>query len=670
MKYTTMRVFPKYNFALFLQHIFSQIMKKYGVLFLLLGVFQTARAYTPKADSLLKTGMAARSGELRLEALLLFCEEYRTFSYDSLKKYASLCMELSEKLHNDAGLAKSYYYLSLYYYKISNSDSSTHYLNLLDKPAHNTAEAGTLALEADCLSAGLLVKSGKHKAASSYYFKILSRSQQNKDTVGIIRSLNGLGWTRLEMEQYEEAKKWFLKAIGFSHSGRYDKDIIVVYSNLAPCYGALGNLDSARYAVEKSIDLSQQYNDLASQANSLNNLSNIYIELEDYNKAAQFIEQSVEIRQKIGDPYYIVSDLAQLSMLYSRIKRYKDGISLAEKGLKIAKENKLEPKLSLLYSSLFQNYYAQKDYKSSTEALLVMMDLKDTLYKRASAIGLAEMEVKYETAQKENTIQQQQFQLARKNYWIFGSVSVLGLGLLSGVIAYRNYHHKQQVKIQKMQLQQQTVLTESILQAEETERRRFAADLHDGLGQILTAARYNLAGIADDMQWDEEDKAVLHKAIALIDEGCKEVRTVSHNILPNSLLKSGLGNAVKDFIESINQKRLSVNFSATGLEEKLQTQTEVIIYRIIQECVNNVIKHADADKLDISLILDASGFSMSIEDNGNGFNLYQVNATKGMGLKSIKTRAAYLKGNLEIDTRPGKGTLVSLHIPSHEIYPA
>src|SRR5690606_4586910 len=122
----------------------------------------------------------------------------------------------------------------------------------------------------------------------------------------------------------------------------------------------------------------------------------------------------------------------------------------------------------------------------------------------------------------------------------------------------------------------------------ETERRRFAADLHDGLGQILTAARYNLSGIADELHWNEEDKTVLDKTIALINEGCKEVRTVSHNILPNNLLKNGLSHAVKDFIDRIDQKKLVVNFSATGLEEKLQTQTEIIIYRMIQESVNNV----------------------------------------------------------------------------------
>lgn len=644
-------------------------MKKYIILIVLLCAFRLTQAFTPVADSLLKVGLTAHSDEARLNALLLFCEEYRTFSYDTLRKYASQCVTLSKKLGDKKQLTRSYFYLSVYFYKMSDKDSATHYLNLVrtmaDKNSHNA-----LLLDADFLSVGLLIKSGKHKTAISNSFKLLSLSEQEKDTSGIIKSLNSIGWARLEMDQHDEAKKWFLKAIGYNLSGKYNKETIVVYSNLAPCYGALGNLDSARYVVEKSIELSSRYNDLASLANSWNTLANIDLVSKEYDKAIYHVEQSIEIRKKIGDPYFIVSDMAQLSYLYSRIGDYQKGIAQAQKGLQIAEEDSLGTKNQLLYSSLFENYYGQKDYKNSTETLLIMLSLKDSMYKQASAASLAEMEVKYETAQKESTIQQQQFLLAKKNYWIFGSVSMMVLGLLLGFVAYRSYRHKQQVKIQKMQLQQQAVLTESILQAEETERRRFAADLHDGLGQILTAARYNLSGIADELHWNEEDKTVLDKTIALINEGCKEVRTVSHNILPNNLLKNGLSHAVKDFIDRIDQKKLVVNYNATGLEEKLQTQTEIIIYRMIQESVNNVIKHAGATKLDISLILDASGFSMSIEDNGKGFNLHQIEQAKGMGLKSIKTRTAYLKGNLEIDTSPGKGTLISLHIPPEEIFPA
>jgi len=645
-------------------------MKKYLILALLLCTFRLTQGFTPVADSLLKAGINADSDEARLNALLLFCEEYRTFSYDYLKKYSQQCIELSKKLNDKKKLLRSYYYLGLYYYKMSDKDSTLHYVDLIKNMAESESNMDDILLDADCLLVALLIKNGQFKIAISNSFKHLSRSEQQKDTSGIIKSLNSIGWARFEMDQHDEAKKWFLKALTYNRSERYNKEVIVVYSNLAPCYGALGNLDSARIAVEKSIELSRRYNDLSSLANSLNTRANIDLELKKFDKAIQYVKQSIEIRKQIGDPYFIISDFAQLSYLYSRIGNFQEGIAQALKGLEMAEESNLSSKNYLLYNALFENYYGQKDYKNSTETLLKMLSLKDTMYKQATAVSLVEMEVKYETAQKENTIQQQQFLLEKKNYWLYGSISMMVLGLLLGIVAYRSYRHKQQVKIQKLQLQQQTVLTASILQAEENERRRFAADLHDGLGQILTAARYNLSGIADERHWNEEDKAVLDKTIALINEGCKEVRTVSHNILPTALLKNGLSHAVKDFIDRIDQKKITVNFSATGLEEKLPTQTEVIIYRMIQEAVNNVIKHAHATKLDISLILDASGFSMSIEDNGVGFNLDQVGKTKGMGLKSIKTRTAYLKGCLEIDTRPGKGTLISLHIPPDEMLPA
>jgi len=134
-------------------------------------------------------------------------------------------------------------------------------------------------------------------------------------------------------------------------------------------------------------------------------------------------------------------------------------------------------------------------------------------------------------------------------------------------------------------------------------------------------------------------------------------------MMPNALLKSGLANAVKEFIDKLDSRILKVNLHAEGLNERLDSNVETVLYRIVQECVNNVIKHSGANTLDISLIKDTEGIAATIEDNGSGFDCKDNTKFEGIGLRNIISRVQFLKGSVEFDSAPGKGTLVAIHVP-------
>jgi signal transduction histidine kinase len=206
--------------------------------------------------------------------------------------------------------------------------------------------------------------------------------------------------------------------------------------------------------------------------------------------------------------------------------------------------------------------------------------------------------------------------------------------------------------------------TKAILEAEEKERQRIAKDLHDSVGQMMSAAKLNLSAIENEIPFkDDMQKEAMLRIIKLVDDSCKEVRAVSHNMMPNALLKAGLASAVREFINQIDQKIIKVNLHSEGLNDRLDINTETVLYRVIQECVNNVIKHAHATQLDISLIRDEEGISTTIEDNGKGFDCTDPTKKNGLGLKNIKARVDYLKGTVDFDSAPGKGTLVAIHVP-------
>ena len=180
----------------------------------------------------------------------------------------------------------------------------------------------------------------------------------------------------------------------------------------------------------------------------------------------------------------------------------------------------------------------------------------------------------------------------------------------------------------------------------------------------MSAAKMNLSAFESSLQLqDASQKMALDKVITLVDESCREVRSVSHNMMPNALLKNSLAAAVQDFIDKLDSKALNIHLYTEGLDQRLDSNTETVLYRVIQECVNNVIKHADANTLDISVIRDGDGISATIEDNGKGFDRQAADHRDGIGLKNILTRVEYLKGTVDFDSRPGQGTVVAVHVP-------
>ncbi|MFB2119119.1 sensor histidine kinase [Parapedobacter sp. 2B3] len=240
------------------------------------------------------------------------------------------------------------------------------------------------------------------------------------------------------------------------------------------------------------------------------------------------------------------------------------------------------------------------------------------------------------------------------------------LSALAGLIYFVQNKRKLQTeaRLQKRLSEQQQQAARDVLQAEERERRRIATDLHDGVGQLMSAALLSLHEVANDTSVSTSFRPLLERATALVSEGYDEMRSISHQMMPNALLKAGLASSIKEFLEKIEGKQLKIQLDVVGLAERLDEQTETVLYRVIQETVTNVIKHAQATKLSIQLVRDNDGIDATIEDNGIGFETAQIAGGEGIGLKSIFSRIALLNGTVEMDTAPGRGTLVAIHIPA------
>jgi two-component system NarL family sensor kinase len=182
---------------------------------------------------------------------------------------------------------------------------------------------------------------------------------------------------------------------------------------------------------------------------------------------------------------------------------------------------------------------------------------------------------------------------------------------------------------------------------------------------MLSAALIHVNGLIENLEIkNAEQSSLAERSLALLTESYDELRSISHQMMPNALLKSGLATAIREFISKIDQQKLKVSLEMVGLNEKLDENTETVIYRVIQEATSNVMKHAQASKLSIQLIYDEDGVNLSIEDNGTGFEQETLKNKEGIGLKNIQNRVQSLKGTVEFDSRPGEGTLITIHLPA------
>jgi signal transduction histidine kinase len=165
----------------------------------------------------------------------------------------------------------------------------------------------------------------------------------------------------------------------------------------------------------------------------------------------------------------------------------------------------------------------------------------------------------------------------------------------------------------------------------------------------------------DNLIMTPDNMKVFERSLDMIDSSIKELRRVAHNMMPEMLTKFGLDEALKEYCNTINStKLLIVKYQSLGLSDRLDQSVEIIIYRIIQELLNNTMKHAAATETFVQVIKEGDRLNIVVEDNGKGFNTNLPENNKGAGLANVQSRVDYLKGQLDIHAEPGKGTLVNI----------
>ena len=505
---------------------------------------------------------------------------------------------------------------------------------------------------------------GNYDSAAVYYYKALDLLNRTGNAFKKAGVLNELGKLYRKTRDLDRALQIYDEAFAIYKRLRDDNGMATILNESGVVFEYKEDYKEAINRYQQSLSIREKMNDLTGKAYSLNFIGGVYTLQNKFPEAEKYLLQSMELRRRVKDTFAIALNYADLGFMYTEQGRYDKALEQYGLSIEIAERMKYPDLLLQNYKELSVIAEKKGDSRLSLKYYKKHIVLKDSMYSNEKMKQIEQLNAKYQVEKKEQQLKLQKAAITQKNYLLWGLGTGIALLVISGLQFYRKYRLQQDIRLQTVIIKQQDITTKAIINAEENERKRIAADLHDGVGQLMSAAKMNLSAFENEISFkDRDQKMAFEKALSLVDEGCKEIRSVSHQMMPNALLKSGLGNAVQAFIDKIDHRVLKINLHTEGLNDRIDSNIETVLYRVIQECVNNVIKHSGANTLDISLIRDADGIAGTIEDNGKGFNAGDRQKSAGIGLKNIISRIAFLKGEVDFDSTPGKGTLVAIHVP-------
>jgi two-component system, NarL family, sensor kinase len=357
-----------------------------------------------------------------------------------------------------------------------------------------------------------------------------------------------------------------------------------------------------------------------------------------------------------------------------KMKDYNSAIALIKE--QMAHPQLLEADRRMFYQDLSKCYAGLNNSAEAYKWAERFIELTDSVNKRKVEKEIAELETKYDNAGKQKKItllesEKEKEALAARNNRLLNWLLASGLALLLlvTILLWLYLRNNRKLLSQKEQIHQQQLkeaeqakqiqFTNALLLGEERERKRLAADLHDGLGGMLAGVKINLSGMQNAGPQQTGD---LPKVIGQLDNAVSELRRIARNMMPESLLNSGLETALKDLCESMITGTTRVDFQAFDIDSAMPQNIQATIYRIVQELLTNAHRHAYATSIMVQCSQNGNAFFITVEDNGRGFDEKTIKAMTGIGLTNVRNRVEYLKGEMEISSAPNEGTTVNIEL--------
>jgi signal transduction histidine kinase len=523
---------------------------------------------------------------------------------------------------------------------------------------------------------------GRYADAASYYYYAL-RALQGDTTAPLRTTLyNNLGGVHLRMGMPEKALAYMSRAEREARRRGDKQRLAFTLSNKGQAYVSLKRWEDAERQYAEGLTLvSETENPDIMQALEVA-LGELLLRLKQPERALRYMEHAV----KMNDSNLQSGSLRAIQMQYSlgsayfEVGQYERAIATLAPALEKAERLGLRDDIAGGHIALAEVYEATGRYREALNHMLAYARMRDSMFREENTRRIHQLEVRYQTAEKDKKlaesqllIYRQQQQLQQKNTLIY--IVTLSAALLTAVVllllvVYRNIRHRQHLQaehIRMLEQEEELKVMQALIAGEEKERARIARELHDGIGGMLAAIQMHISAAhsrpadAARLEADMEDVRVM------LEHTADEVRKTAHNLMPEVLMQHSLEEALQLYCEQINAGgNLQLELQIHGVVGPLPQSAKLSLYRIVQELIQNVVKHAGTTQAIIQLTRQPTTLSILIEDNGSGFQPNE-RESNGIGLHNLRSRVQALQGHLSIESAPGSGTTVYMEFEMEKL---
>lgn len=542
--------------------------------------------------------------------------------------------------------------------------------NLLLENISRCTSQDTAELSESTNNLGLLYSNqGENDSAGIYLIKSLEYRNQLGDSLKIAASLGNIGLLFSNQTNYGKAEEYLRQALNLKlKSGASTRSLGIGYLNLGLAIGNQGRYEEELGLYRLSLKYFQEINDLRGVSMLYNNFGwNYHHAIYNPDSAIFYYKKAIAIRKDLKNILGTAQSMTNLAELYIKLGNQTEALKLLEESEDLAFEADSKREIYLVELNYARFLESIGDYQAALEKLKVAEAYEDSVINLESRTKVLELETKYATAQKEQQIANQKLQLSEKEaslrtqqLQIAGLIGGLVILILFGLVFYNQYRAKQNQKLQAAILSEKERGFESIIIATEEERKRISKDLHDGIGQQLSALKMALNNMVGKVN-DDEQREDLELISEQFSKSAEEVRQVSHQMMPRTLMDYGLIGAIEDLLQnSFKFSDIQYDFEHHNVDQRFEERVEISLYRVLQELINNVIKHSGASEVSVQLLKNKDKLVLFVEDNGKGLDGAK---TDGQGFLNIKSRLDMVKGSVNYTPSLESGTSATVSIP-------
>lgn len=454
------------------------------------------------------------------------------------------------------------------------------------------------------------------------------------------------------LKQKDKAISWFKKSNAISLGCKTDSITGKNFRNIGAIYWEMGMTDSAAYFLE----MAQPFLRNAGQPKELSTLYAVLFELhfrtfKDVKAGERMLDSCRKYSLLCKDKGQYAFFLMKKGIFLMETGACKEAQLVYKEGEKIYRELNTLEGIAYALNGIMSAQALCSNGPEILETIRSYDAIKDKVFQQKTAENLARYEALFNNRQK----QIENDALKQKNKWMM-VVFLFALAML--VVFFLWVHRSLQARKERKhqeklrELQRNSFL--NMVSLQEQERAGFAADLHDGIGHLISALQLNLSALETK---DERQQQIVKNAKGIIDTASVEVRQISHRLMPQTLLEIGLVASIRELVNRISiAQKVEIDFEAEDNFLQTSKDFQIALYRIVQEVLSNMLQHAAASKICIALRSDGPSVHLSISDNGKGFDEQDLAASDGLGWRNIQSRVDLFKGKLQMNSEKGKGT--------------